>query len=215
VSSSATVIAVDGTFARVTLAAAPDRRVLFFGDSFVAGVGDPAGLGWVGRVVAASYAQGVPLTAYGLGIRGQRSDQIKARWRAEARSRVDDSCDCRVVLSFGANDSGAAMIAPERSVQTLATMLDEASALGLRAFVVGPAPVGAAQRHERVAALSNAFEAAAAARDVPFVGVIAALRASRRWTDEAAAGDGTHPAAGGYEDLAELVLAGGFVDWLR
>ena len=45
----------------------PDRRVLFFGDSIVAGVGDPEGRGWVGRVVAASFASGLPLTAYPLG----------------------------------------------------------------------------------------------------------------------------------------------------
>src|SRR4029077_13817605 len=44
-----------------------ERRVLFFGASLVAGVGDPAGLGWVGRVVAASFALDVPLTAYNLG----------------------------------------------------------------------------------------------------------------------------------------------------
>lgn len=50
-----------------------DRRVLFFGDSLVAGVRDPAGKGWVGRVVAASFAEGLALTAYNLGVRGETS----------------------------------------------------------------------------------------------------------------------------------------------
>jgi hypothetical protein len=41
-----------------------NRRVIFFGDSHVAGVGDPSGLGRGARVVAASFASGTPLTAY-------------------------------------------------------------------------------------------------------------------------------------------------------
>jgi len=193
----------------------PDRRVLFYGDSFVAGTGDPTGLGWVGRVVAASHARGVALTAYPLGVRRESSERVAARWRAEAQPRLDPACDSRVVVSFGANDIAAPALAPERSVAALATMLDEASALGLQAFVVGPAPVGDAAGDDRVAALSVAFADVAGERGVPFVSVIESLRASPAWTREAAAGDGAHPAAGGYEELAGLVLAGGFVDWLE
>jgi acyl-CoA thioesterase-1 len=204
------VVGAEGGSALVT-----DRRVMFFGDSFVAGVGDPTGLGWVGRTVAACHADGVALTAYALGVQGQRSTQIAARWRTEAQPRLDRSCDCRVVLSFGSNDGAGTVIAPERSAQTLATVLDEAAGLGLDAFMVGPPPVGDVRCDERVAALSSAFADLCAGRGVPFVSVIEPLRASRRWTREAAAGDGAHPAAAGYAELAGLVLAGGLVDWLR
>jgi len=121
----------------------------------------------------------------------------------------------RVVFSFGANDSGATAIAPERSVRALATVLDEAAALGLSLFVAGPPSVGEAHRDDRVAALSASFAGIAAERKVPFVSLIESLRASQPWTCEAASADGTHPAAGGYEALARLVLVGGFVDWLR
>lgn len=192
-----------------------DRRVLFFGDSFVSGAGDPSGLGWVGRVVAASWEAGVPLTAYALGIRGQSSTQIAARWRAEAQPRVDPACDCRVVFSFGSNDCAAAAFAPERSVRMLATVLDEAAGLGLGSFVVGPPPVGDLQGDDRVAELSVAFASVAAARDVRFVSVSEPLRSSPVWRGQADVGDGVHPAAGGYQELARVVLAGGFVDWLR
>jgi acyl-CoA thioesterase I len=44
-----------------------DKQVLFFGDSHVAGVGDEAGLGWVGRVAAASFEAGQPFIPYNLG----------------------------------------------------------------------------------------------------------------------------------------------------
>ncbi|MDQ3850891.1 MAG: GDSL-type esterase/lipase family protein, partial [Actinomycetota bacterium] len=80
-----------------------DQRVLFVGDSFVAGVGDESGLGWVGRVVAASYAGGHPITAYNLGVRGETSHDVAQRWRAEARPRVRPGTDCRVVFSLGSN----------------------------------------------------------------------------------------------------------------
>ena len=192
-----------------------DRRVLFFGDSMVAGTGDPTGLGWVGRVVAAAFDVGVPLTAYPLGVRGQTSVEIAARWRSEAAPRLDPDCDCRVVFAFGTNDSGAAALAAQRSGLTLETVLDEAAELGLPALAVGPAPVGDPARDDTIAALSAAFAEVAAARGVPFVSVIEELRASAVWTQEAAAGDGAHPAAGGYALFARLVLAGGFVDWLR
>ena len=56
-----------------------DLRVVFVGDSFVAGVGDPEGRGWVGRVVAAAHAAGLPLTAYNLGVRRETSADVLAR----------------------------------------------------------------------------------------------------------------------------------------
>jgi len=41
------------------------------------------------------------------------------------------------------------------------------------------------------------------------------LRTDSIWSEELAVGDGSHPAAGGYEALARLVLAAGWVDWIR
>jgi hypothetical protein len=48
-----------------------------------------------------------------------------------------------------------------------------------------------------------------------FVSVMEPLLASRVWMKEVAAGDGAHPAADGYETLAQLVIAGGWVGWLE
>ncbi len=81
------------------------QRLLFFGDSLVAGVGDPTGRGWVGRVVAASFGLGFPLTAYNLGVRAETSEQVAARWRSEALPRLTAVTDARIILSFGANDT--------------------------------------------------------------------------------------------------------------
>jgi lysophospholipase L1-like esterase len=193
-----------------------DRRVLFFGDSFVAGAGDPRGCGWVGRVAAAC----APLTPYNLGIRGETSAQVRGRWQAEARPRLRAAASCAVVFSVGANDAcGEAPGDPPRmtveaSVGALAETLDAARMMELPAFVVGPPPVGEPAWDERVRELSEAFAALCAARGVPFVAVAEQLLASRTWLAEAAAGDGAHPGAGGYDELAALVLDGGLGDWI-
>ena len=196
-----------------------DRRVLVFGDSIVAGVGDPEGRGWLGRVVAASFAAGLELTAYPLGVRRQTSEDVARRWRDEARPRLDGAADCRVVFAVGVNDTtvenGAPRVTPERSEAMLAGMLDDAARLGLPAFVVGPAPVCDAGQTARIAELSKRLASVCATRGVVFCDVLEPLRASATWCGEAAAGDGAHPAAGGYEALAELILAGGWLDWLR
>lgn len=198
----------------------PDRdlRIMFFGDSFVAGTGDPEARGWVGRVLAATWAAGTPLTGYALGIRRQTSIQVFARWRTEAGPRLLAGADCRIVVSFGSNDAtledGEPLVEPEVSERVLEQLLDDAARMGLAAFVVGPPPSGDPRQDARIAALSEAFAEICAARRVPFVAVVGALRASAVWGAEACAGDGVHPAAGGYDELAALVLAGGWLDWL-
>jgi lysophospholipase L1-like esterase len=195
-----------------------DRRVLFFGDSFVAGVGDPTGRGWVGRVVAASFEAGLPLVAYNLGVRRETSVDVATRWLDEARPRMPDEACYGVVFGFGANDTtaedGRVRVEQRRGVEVLGRVLDGAAQLGLPAFVVGPAPVGEQVQDDRIRALSAAFARVAAARGVAFVDVVDRLCANADWNAEAAAGDGAHPGAGGYEELARIVLAGGWLDWL-
>ena len=196
-----------------------DRRVLFLGDSYVAGSHDPTGQGWVGRVAAASWAADAPLIAYNLGVGGQTSVQVAARWRAEAEPRLNREADCRVVFSFGANDAtmegGRPQVDPERTTETLRTVVVETLELGLAPFVVGPPPAGEHEHDERIEELASRFEKACAQQGVPFVPVTAALRASHAWVEEAARGDGWHPGAGGHQALADLVLAGGWLAWLR
>jgi hypothetical protein len=62
--------------------------VCFVGDSFVAGVGDRLCLGWADRLAADAYADGVPLTAYNLGVRMQTPTDIRGRFLAECGPRL-------------------------------------------------------------------------------------------------------------------------------
>lgn len=194
-----------------------DRRVLFFGDSCVAGVGDPEGRGWVGRVVAESFARGCPLTAYNLGVRGETSEQVAARLRREVAPRFVPGTT-RVVLCVGVNDTGAGggapKLSPERSRAALETMLVATSGAGLPVLMVGPPPVADSVCNERIRALSALFEEICDEAGAAFISVIEALTSSRAWADEVAAGDGAHPAAGGYEAFAQVVMDGGLMQWL-
>jgi lysophospholipase L1-like esterase len=198
---------------------ARERHVLFFGDSFVAGVGDPTGLGWAGRVVAASHAAGHRVLAYNLGVRRDTSADVERRWRSEAAARLGYAGAAQsVVLSFGVNDMteehGRLRVAPDASVATLRRLVGDVRTLGLDVLVVGPPPAGEPAHDARVEELSARFAKVAAQCDVPYVETFGALVADGDWAREAAQNDGAHPAAGGYAALAGLVLAAGWIDWL-
>jgi acyl-CoA thioesterase-1 len=130
---------------------ATPRCVLFLGDSLVAGIGDPAGGGWVARVVGACFDRGRPITAYNLGIRRETSTQIAARWHAEATPRM--------LL-----EDGAIRVSPQRSRRALAAVLEQASASGFAPFVIGPAPVDDAEQKRRIGDLTEAFAEVCAER---------------------------------------------------
>jgi lysophospholipase L1-like esterase len=190
--------------------------VLFFGDSFVAGAGDPRGCGWVGRVAAAC----APMTPYNLGVRGETSVQVAARWEAEAWPRLRTEAACGVVFSVGANDAigeregDPPRLTAEQSCSAVAGLLDAAAMMELPAFVAGPPPVGEPAADAHLLELTQAFGELCARRQIPYVPVAARLLASGTWVAEAAAGDGAHPAAGGYDELAAILLDGGLRGWI-
>lgn len=195
-----------------------DRRLLFFGDSFTAGAGDPTALGWVGRVAAACQ----PLTAYNLGVRGETSVQVAARWQGEAWPRLRADAPHGVVFAVGANDAcgepaddDAPRVDPGHSAATLAELLEAAELMRLPAFVVGPIPVGSPCADARVLELDAAYARLCHGRGLPYAPVAEALRDDPAWREEARAGDGVHPGAAGYARLAALILAGGFRTWLE
>jgi lysophospholipase L1-like esterase len=197
-----------------------DRCVLFFGDSFVSGAGDPEALGWVGRVVAASWRAHLPLTAYNLGVRGETTPQVAARLRAEALPRLIPDADNVAVVAVGANDvslreNGTQEVSTEASLGALDRIFDDAARLDMRVWVIGPGPSGIADHDARSRQLDHLFEGLTEQRGGRHRSVLDDLLASDTWAREARAGDGVHPGAGGYGDLAELVLRAGWLDWLR
>ncbi len=196
-----------------------ERYVFFCGDSHTLGSGDPLAQGWVGRVAAAAIAAGIPVAPYNLGVGGETSVEVAARWRREVAPRLRDESDRRAVFAFGVNDAAlwddTPRISRDESLAALESALDGAEELGMRSFVVGPAAIDDEEANDRIADLSAAFAEACDRRGVPFAPLVETLRRSETWRRELADGDGAHPGAGGYEEMARLVLEAGFVDWLR
>lgn len=192
------------------------------GDSFVNGTGDPECLGWAGRLCAAVRRAGRDLTYYNLGVRRETSADIRERWEQEVTRRLPEGqadYDPRVVFSFGVNDTtsegSGTRVPSERSLENLRAILSTAKRR-FPVLFVGPPPVASRARNERVASLSDAYASVCREMGVPFLAVLPALSASPVWTREVAEGDGSHPGAGGYAELAELVGAwGSWRDWIR
>jgi lysophospholipase L1-like esterase len=184
-------------------------RVCFIGDSFVCGVGDPEHLGWVGRIAARSHQARQPLTAYNLGVRRQTSRDVLNRWYGECLPRLPDGCDCRVVVSFGVNDTtcelGDPRVAACDSAANLDQLLEQLAKTGWRTLVVGPPPVSDGEQNDRIVRVDDAFGRTCRTRDVSYLSVFNQLLTSAAWMREVAEGDGAHPAAAGYQELTELV----------
>lgn len=185
-------------------------RLIAFGESFVAGVGDPDHLGWVGRALAGRRE----VTLYNLGVRGATSAKLAGLWRREAEARLVDEEPCRIVFSFGVNDTwreagqedGEARVTPAQSLLHARAILTEAGALA-PVLLVGPPPLPDVGRSARIEALNETLKLLCARLKVPFIDVFRPLAADGLWTSEAAAWDGAHPGAAGYQRMADLVAS--------
>ncbi|MEI9891258.1 MAG: GDSL-type esterase/lipase family protein [Caulobacteraceae bacterium] len=193
----------------------PDIRVCFLGDSYTLGTGDAAGLGWAGRAHAEARGRGIDLSSYNLGIRGQTGAEIAERAAAEISVRIDQRGYRRgVVIAFGAND--VRLERPfDESVRALQGVLRWCAGQGYQAFVLGITPAVEPHIDEVRKQLSKRLAQAAADAAVPFMDIRSAVGDWSVWHEEALAGDGIHPNAGGYGLVAEAVIAWKpWQDWL-
>jgi acyl-CoA thioesterase I len=186
-------------------------RICFIGDSFVSGIGDDACLGWTGRLCSSARQAGQNLTSYNLGIQRNTSTDIKARWQNEVRVRLSDKHDNRLVFSFGANDctSGESpelqRVPHELAVSNAEAILSTACTWRPTLFI-SPLPVSDDSGIDsRIARLNIELSNISTKLGIPYLDVFSLALASQIWQQEAAAGDGTHPNAGGYAWLADVV----------
>ena len=186
-------------------------RVCVVGDELVAGLGDPRGLGWVGRVMARTHTE-TPMFVSPLAVPGETSTAMAGRWEGECARRFGHRMTNRLVLGLGSTDLREGM-SLARSRLNLANILDGARAQQVECFVVGPPPRPDVDA-TALAGLSGAFADVAARRQVPYVETFDPLRTHDQWHADVAAGDGTHPGQAGYGLLAWLVLHNGWHEWL-
>lgn len=195
----------------------PSRRDLglaFLGDSFVVGVGDPKGQGWVTRVIARSQAPEADLTVYNLGVRGATSSDVLDRFRTEVPTRFEGRSDRRLIVSVGTDDVLTGMSVARHRLN-LATILDEAASSSVGAFVLSPPPGPDAQANALLEVFVDAQADVCSRRGVPFVDAYRPLLGHDQWdSDLAASTIPGHPGQAGYGLIAWLVLNGGWREWL-
>jgi lysophospholipase L1-like esterase len=191
-----------------------DMRLIFIGDSIVAGSGDDECRGWVGRVGSATRRSGVDHTPYNLGIGGNTAADVLARWEDEVTRRLNPEIDNRLVVQVGVNDARDGV---ERDhddcARDLASFIEGARGAGLEPLVVGPIPTRQSDESERIGALSRRFGEVCADRKTAFIEVHAALRDSNAFLASLES-DGYHPDAEGYAAIAQVVLHNGWWEWL-
>ena len=191
-----------------------DIALVFIGDAYVAGYGDPKGSGWVSRVVGRTEHPDVDITAYQLGVRGDTSADVVARWRVEGPPRWKGRSEKRLVVAVGHNDA-ANYMSIARVRLNLANILDDAAASGVAAFAVGPTPTLDPDLNGRLEAVVEAQADVCARRGVPYVDCYRPLNGHEQYrSDLGASGDGIHPGQAGYGLIAWLVLHGGLDRWL-
>lgn len=184
-----------------------DVRVCFFGDSFVAGVGDSSGLGWVGRVTVAARGAGIRLTSYNLGVRRETSAQVVARVPVEAPPRLTGAEDARIVVSFGVNDATDEGEGPRASVEEGVQSIRAAAEFiaPARLLMVGPPAVADDRQNVRIEERDRAFAREAVRLGIRYVPTFLASSEDSTWRHQLESGDGSHPDAEGYELLAGLI----------
>lgn len=178
--------------------------ICYFGDSLTLGFGDESGLGWPGRLSNALVEKGVQVTSYNLGVRKDTSMQMQHRWRNEAMLRRLPDTDFKLVFSFGVADV-ANKVAAEQSLAAGVAMLTQAKAMG-DVLVVGPTPVNDRGVREEVTTLSRMLAGLCKRVDIPFIPTIDAMHRSFVYGTSLNDGDGVHPTAAGYAELAEHIL---------
>jgi acyl-CoA thioesterase I len=186
-----------------------DLRVCFAGDSYVAGVGDSSGLGWVGRLSAHAYASGLPITVYDLGVRGDTSLDVAARLPGEVARRTNPAAELRVVLAYGLNDvvlkDGRPRVAPGDSLAATTRSLAWLASAYIPAIFIGPPAIGDIGQDSRTEKLDRLLTECAVSHGVTYVSPFGCLINDPVWLDEVKAGDGAHPGPPGYRRYFEAV----------
>lgn len=193
-----------------------DFRICFFGDSLINGTGDRQALGWTGRVCAAANQEKFIVTNYNLGVRRNTSQDVRARWHSEFEQRKVNNADCRIIFSFGVNDTvienGKTRVNEKVSLTNARAIMKAASDISQIAWI-GPTPVDEKEHNIRISHLSRRFNQLADELCIAYLPVFEPLSNNSIWNEEIRNGDGSHPDSKGYTVLSELIL--NWSDWWK
>lgn len=195
-------------------------RIFCFGDSITLGYNDSAGLGWPGRLGRGLVHEGDSVAVYNLGINGDTSQDIAARWRSEAEARSRDATGL-MLFAFGFNDAakadgGKAQVELDASVATARRMLTEAMSLS-EILWIGPTPLDESvnpmqtefaswdMRNADIDRYDEAYANLSNDIGVAYLRLFPEFVSSPRYHAALVAGDRVHPGDDGYAMIAERI----------
>jgi acyl-CoA thioesterase I len=196
-----------------------------FGDSITFGEFDTERGGWVDRLKTACMARFVATgqpgdSVFNLGISGETTRMMRARFGAELQARFDAEVRSLVLLAYGANDAaeseGSLRVPRDEYVDNLAWAIDEARRLGCEVWLVNVTPVapsadgvrsatGRLRANAVLARYNEALRELSRSKSVELLDVNAAFRAHELTSLFVA--DGLHPNAKGHALVFEVVQA--------
>ena len=174
-------------------------------------------LGWPGRLAR---ALGDGVAVYNLGVNGDTSRDLAARWRAEAEARSRNARGL-LLFAFGFNDpaqadGGAAQVSLPDSIETSRQMLLAARDYSTVLWI-GPTPLDESVNpmqtefatwrmyNAEIARYDEAYAALADEIDLPYLRLLTEFLHSERYRRALLAGDRVHPGDDGYAMIAERI----------
>jgi len=198
------------------------ERIFCFGDSITLGCNDSQGLGWPGRLCLGLTCGEYSVAAYNLGVNGDTSAHIAARWRDEAEARSRNSPGL-LVFAFGFNDAAHAdgrgpQLELDESVATARDLLSTAKSVS-KVLWIGPTPLDESvnpmqtsvalweMHNAEIARYDMAYAELAADLGIAYLRLFPEFVDSPRYRAALAAGDCVHPGDDGYAMIAERIAA--------
>jgi acyl-CoA thioesterase I len=197
-------------------------RIACFGDSITLACNDSTGLGWPGRLGRDLGDGDRPVAVYNLGINGDTSTHIAARWRDELNARSRNAA-ALMLFAFGFNDASAAdggglQVALEDSVNNAREIITAAKSIGDLLWI-GPTPLDETVNplqtpfaswltyNADIERYDAAYAELAQALDVDYLRLFPEFARSERYAAALLAGDKVHPGDDGYAMIAERIAA--------
>jgi len=204
------------------------ERIFCFGDSITLGCNDSTGLGWPGRLCRDLMHNERSVAAYNLGVNGDTSADIAARWRSEAEARSRNAPGL-MLFAFGFNDSakpdaGEVQVDLAASIANATSVLTEARSVS-EVLWVGPTPLDESvnpmqtefacwdMRNRDIARYDEAYTDLAHEIGVDYLRLFPEFLHSKRYQAALQAGDKVHPGDDGYAMIAEAIAS--WDKWLQ
>ena len=202
-------------------------RIFCFGDSITLGCNDSTGLGWPGRLCRGLVHNDRSVAVYNLGINGDTSQDIAARWRAETGARSRNAPGL-ILFAFGFNDAakadgGDVQIDLATSIAHASSVLTEAKSI-TEVLWIGPTPLDESvnpmqtefacwdMRNRDIARYDAAYADLADTIGIDYLRLFPEFLTSPSYRAALVAGDKVHPGDDGYAMIAERIA--GWDRWL-